>query len=605
MNFTVDFRRAGNSADHRTHGWSNPEDGMVWSVGAESGLRLPGSVVQEPLLLELDVNPCIVGLATTAQLLRIRVNGALLGHCRLSGLSRVRCAIPAGLLAPDAPILVTCEHPNFIRTDLFKSGSDARALAFSFFAVRLYSPHLQEEVAREAPLAPHGRVAALSPPLPASPEAAAAERQQYSFGFGGNANAWLRDGWHIDLEGNAWTAAPVSRLELPPPAGPGPCQLRIGLCPLRVHFMLATQRISVLLDGCVIGQFQIGSDTAIAVPLPPELLHGAEVVKLALVLPDALPMRQFAPSPAPHVLGFVLDWLVVEPVPAHLAAALPARSDEWAGPQPLAVSEDFLDQPLEELPAAIEARLGVSLVDMLRDFESLGDNCGFGLAQRKGGVEVLGLLRFANTPLKSLLRGFEDQFKATTQQAEIKLYLEEAGGREYLLRIDRYGIRWHTMVNQEDGDHDTVFKQQTIKLGYLRRKFYEGTRAGRKIYAVARSDPPKRDVVMPFYNSAPLYEEKPEPLKLAEALPILTELNRSGRNTLLYLVPCQNGRRSGTVELLAPGLMRGHLETFVILGDPALQDHADWLRIVANAWLLEYGANAAFRSQPPATARAS
>jgi hypothetical protein len=38
--------------------------------------------------------------------------------------------------------------------------------------------------------------------------------------------------------------------------------------------------------------------------------------------------------------------------------------------------------------------------------------------------------------------------------------------------------------------------------------------------------------------------------------------------------------------MLAPGLMRGYLPTFVISEDVKVADHADWLRVIANAWLL-------------------
>jgi hypothetical protein len=50
---------------------------------------------------------------------------------------------------------------------------------------------------------------------------------------------------------------------------------------------------------------------------------------------------------------------------------------------------------------------------MIREFESLGDNCGFGLAQRKAGAELLSLLRFANTRLNALLLGLDEAFCTT------------------------------------------------------------------------------------------------------------------------------------------------------------------------------------------------
>jgi hypothetical protein len=100
---------------------------------------------------------------------------------------------------------------------------------------------------------------------------------------------------------------------------------------------------------------------------------------------------------------------------------------------------------------------------------------------------------------------------------------------------------------------------------------------------------------MPRAAELNYWEEKPEPLRLSEILPLFLKLNEYGRNTLLYLTRCERGRRPGTVELLAPGIMRGYVDDFVISNDPAIADHATWMRIAVNAWLLDQGPNASFR----------
>ena len=43
------------------------------------------------------------------------------------------------------------------------------------------------------------------------------------------------------------------------------------------------------------------------------------------------------------------------------------------------------------------------------------------------------------------------------------------------------------------------------------------------------------------------------------------------------------------MELVAPGVMRGYVDDFVILPDLANRDHAAWLRVAVNAWLLDKG----------------
>jgi hypothetical protein len=148
-------------------------------------------------------------------------------------------------------------------------------------------------------------------------------------------------------------------------------------------------------------------------------------------------------------------------------------------------------------------------------------------------------------------------------------------------------------------DEPTVFAQQTMRLGYLRRKFYEAMRAGRKIVTISRAEPRKHPIPLALAGERELREEKPERLRFAEVQPLFLRLNECGTNTLLYLTRCSYNRRPGVVELLAPGVMRGYVDDFVILPDPDNWDHATWLRIAANAWLLDQGPNASFRKIAP------
>ncbi|WP_216856578.1 hypothetical protein, partial [Acidisphaera sp. S103] len=52
--FVVDFHRDGNSAAHRTFGWSGQEQTHVWSVEGSCGLQLPSQTASTPLAVEVD-----------------------------------------------------------------------------------------------------------------------------------------------------------------------------------------------------------------------------------------------------------------------------------------------------------------------------------------------------------------------------------------------------------------------------------------------------------------------------------------------------------------------------------------------------------------------
>jgi hypothetical protein len=620
----IDFGKTGTSQDVRGEGWSGQEADSVWAIGSRSTLTLPDLPASQTFIVEVDVNPCLALPSIHAQFLAVRANGHALGWQRVTGPSRIRCRIPPDLRA-GAGLVITFEHPGFVRGDLLGTTKDNRPLAIRFFGLRLYPETPAAAIDRLRPLRPHALPLDLYPPGSPEAEQITPNRTIHEFGPGKTGAAGLREGWYTDPDGQVWTAAPSCHLELPAPdlrgrAGPGPHSLRIALAPLTVQDLLPAQRLAVILGGMLLGQFRLATETVLSFALPPGLMEASlgdqsqdenPSLRLTLLVPNALPMRQFAYDHPGHALGFALDWIGFERTPLRQRLAAMPRGDDLDILPPLAMSDRFLDLPADALKEAITAELGSSPADLMRGFESLGDNCAFGLAQRKAGAEILGLLRFANTPLRALLRGMADAFKAATAASEIELYLHPAEPREYMLRIPRYGIHWHTMVHEPDAEAATVAREQTMKLGFLRRKFTEGLRSGRKIYTLARSEPRKIAVAMPGWDAPPvatddqgplqlfpvwdapqIYEGMPAVLYLAEALSVLLELNQAGTNTLLYFVPCTGGRRAGTVELLSPGLMRGYMSSFVTLANQETPNDLDWVRVAANAWLLNREANA-------------
>jgi hypothetical protein len=573
-------------------------------------------------VLELDVTPCLAPPLARAQWLGISANGHPLGGRRIEGPCRLRCRIAPGLLDARQPIRLDLAHPCFIRLDWLGVDEDDRPLAIRFFGLRLHAEPLPPDWEASGSLrADVPRLDLRPPPAPAAPDAQGAELARHQFGPGQAETAGLRGGWRVDADGLLWTAARVSELALPAAGWSGPVILRLGLAPLTLAELLPAQRLAVIADGLMLGQFSLASETELSVALPPGMPdpdqpEGSARVTLTLVTPAAIELRDFARDQdhdqAAQALGVVLDWIVVERAPARLARALALRGDDLAPAPPLAVSREFLGLPEQALREAVLAACGMAPDALLRGFESLGDNCAFGLAQRRAGAEVLGLLRFANTPLRALLRGLADGFRAATEAAAIELYLAPDEPREYMLRIPRYGVTWHTMIHEPDADAELVGREQRVRLGFLRRKFEQGLRAGRKIHVLARAAPRRIAVAAPGFDAPPLaleslgatrvlpawdppqaYEEAPPPLALAEAQAVLSALNRAGPNTLLYLAPATLERPAGTVELLAPGLLRGFMASLVILVNEPRPNDLDWVRVAANAWLFDRAARAA------------
>ncbi len=605
----IDFAKGGASGEIRRLGWGGQEDQGVWSTGAASTLSLSPPHWSGPLTLQIDLDPCLAPPAVQAQFLALHVNGHHAGWQLITGPSRVRCHIPAAMLHEGAPIDITLHHPGFVRQDWFGRAGEDRLLALRVFGLTL-APAAGDSANAPKPLAGFAPLPLLDPP--SSPAAPPGPIATISFGPGQAGAACLGPSWHTDCDGIVWSAARLCQLDLPLPPEPGPVTLRIALALLTIQDLLPNQRVAILADGVLLGQFRLRGESALCLALPRELTEGHAQIRLSFHLPDAIAMRAFAGADPQHAYALALDWIAVERPPPRLHAALSLRGDDMEDAPPLAASARFLDLAADELRAAVAAETGQKPADLMRGFESLGDNCAFGLSQRKAGAEILGLLRFANTPLRALLTGLADGFKAATIAADIDLSLHHEGNpREYMLGIKRYGIRWHTLVHENEAEADTVAREQKIKLGFLRRKFLDGLRSFRKIYTLVRSEPRKLSVVMPGYGAPrigtgnrglipmwdpPLsYEILPPPLRVAEAQAVLLELNRVGPNTLLYFVPCTRGRPSGMVELLAPGLMRGYMSSFVITPTGEDSNDLDWVRVAANAWLLNRSANAAFR----------
>jgi hypothetical protein len=591
--FVVDFDRDGNSTAYRTFGWSGQESSHVWSVLSSSGLRLPARVDDTPFTVEIDFGIPVGRHGLNVAVVRVFANSYAVGSAAVIGWTRLRCDIPEGLIAPGEPIDLRFEHPCFVRMDFLDLGHDDRPLGLCFYAVRLYPPWMKHAMERFAPKPPEGKlVQAVAPSPTAAGEPSG--RMLYRFSAADPGHVLLRDGWLHDAQGDAWADARVCTLELPAPDREGQYLARFTLCPLYIRNFLTSQRINILLSGAAIGQYMTGTETNLSIPLPSELFEVGGVLAFTFAVPDGLPMHPFDPTQQPNFLSFLLESIEIAPIPPRHAALAGVRDDDTTPPVPIAVSNSFLDESVEELPGAVKAALGIEMADILKDFESLGDNCAFGLAQRKGGCEVLGLLRFGNTPLKSLITALDDEFRSAADKMHVALRLQDGEDGEYCLYVDRYGIRWHTNIHRSASDEETIFAQQTMRLAYLRRKFYETLRGGRKIVTISRAEPLKHPNPLPYADEF-FWEENQENLRLAEVLSLFFKLNEYGTNTLLYLTRCERDRRSGTVELMAPGVMRGYVDDFVIVPELDNKDHAAWLRVAVNAWLLDQGPNAAFR----------
>jgi len=597
----VHFSSGAPSSAYLAFGFSAPEDGFVWMIGPSSRLVLPGPHGAEPLILALVVGcPHSIG-AISRHVLAVRVNGRAMGHFVVNRHSLLRIDVTLPPDEANGPMEIAFEHPNFVTNSLLTRSGDSRPLAISLHRLGVVpgwtGPDASLAWLWPGTTATAGLVACTAlpdaPPLPCD----AVPIRVLLFDKDREGAACLGSGWDHDESGKAFTTATESRISVAAPDLRCDLLLRLLLKPIVIRHLMPQQRLTVVVNDAVVAQVALSVETEIVVPVPWEILVDRPSFDVVLVTPNAIPLAQFDTQMPFPVAGFRLDQISLEPPPRHLADLARRRTDGQAtGAASLGRRAELRTTPLEKLPEELARSLSMSDAELMRQFESLGDNCAFGLAQRKVGLEVLGLLRFANTPLVALARALADGFAAIQQRDRIEVALNVIGDPpEFMVHLRRYGVRWHTMIHQGEAELEDVAQEQRDKLVYLRRRFVAGLAASRKIYVYGRFDPIKIDIVAPGFGGELRFEEQAPPLQLCEAASLLAHLNRQGRNTLLYVVPSTPDHPSGSADLVMPGLIRGHLDTFVISAETRVRDHRDWVRLCVNAWLLDSGPNRGFR----------
>ena len=171
------------------------------------------------------------------------------------------------------------------------------------------------------------------------------------------------------------------------------------------------------------------------------------------------------------------------------------------------------------------------------DFQSLGSNCEFGIVQRHFGCETLGLFRFSSTPLTGLLPFLEADSDPFLPADALEI---TTAGVEYNATLKPYGFVFHTDVVCASIPPEQARDHELRRLRFLWRKLTEDLEEGNRLFVY------KSGLRMP----------KSHIVKLAALL------RRRGPNHLLWVTPEEAGRIAGTVELVAPSLIRGFIDRF-------------------------------------------
>jgi hypothetical protein len=176
------------------------------------------------------------------------------------------------------------------------------------------------------------------------------------------------------------------------------------------------------------------------------------------------------------------------------------------------------------------------------EFESLGEDCEFGLAQRHFDAEPSSLLRWAGTDVPRLIAGLSSGFAGFGESDHTELVWSDAAG-EYKLDDARY-LRAHTWSPSRLSDPaaEAELRQGGLaRLRLLRRKLLADIAQARRIFVYKDTGP----------DSAAFRS-------------IHAALRHIGPATLLYVRQATSEADVGRVDAPGDGLFIGHIDRFVL-----------------------------------------
>ena len=381
------------------------------------------------------------------------------------------------------------------------------------------------------------------------------------FGVNGNSLGYLGGGWARAEEGFAWMTGQESHLLLNLEPDGREYVLTLRVAPFILPPGLRAQRLVVSLNETTIGMGAFSRPVVLGWRIPGHLIRPGRSL-ITLSHPDAARPSDLVKSTDERELAFSVEDASLHHFapPAVGGPPLPAGLSLGA-----VVGPNFAVHPGTDLREWVARRTGLSLAELAMQFESIGDNCEFGLVQRKCDAEPLGLLRFSGAFSDGIVAGIENDFAGLGEPETIEPRLEDAKGRrEYMIHERTYGLTYHSFVYEDERTPDVLRKQEAARLTFLRRKFLDDLEEGEKIFVF------KRNVPVPE----------------AELLPLFMALNRKRANSLLWVVPAEPGRPCGTVEVAMPGLLKGHIDRFAPNDNAHDFSFEAWIRLCANALLL-------------------
>lgn len=155
--------------------------------------------------------------------------------------------------------------------------------------------------------------------------------------------------------------------------------------------------------------------------------------------------------------------------------------------QRLALEADAMDSPDRPMPVEVARVKDEAACRLLLGFESVGDDCEFGMVQRRYGAEPLGLLRWNWVPFGDLLAALDAGLARMGEPEHTELWFAEDGS-ETFIKDKRWGLHIHTFMSRAQVDAAAFYPKACRRVVYLRDKFLAELAAGEKIIVFKSAD---------------------------------------------------------------------------------------------------------------------
>jgi hypothetical protein len=377
------------------------------------------------------------------------------------------------------------------------------------------------------------------------------------FGRAGDAHTYEGTGWSAPEKGHTWSLGRQSTLVVPCPAFRRRAIFFISVWPHLQTGALTQQRIQIEVNGVPAARLIATREQILAGGIPRQALAGFDTLTIRLRHPDAarpIDFPQGHPTDA-RCLGVSYRAIRIEemaPDEAQISVAMRAVLRNPAATRALKTAP--------ELTASAAIR---DAAEFLPRFQSLGDDCEFGIFQREVGVEALGLLRFASVALEDVRRGLADGFAGLGDEDQLEIRQVDVPDHDFMAHDASYGMLYHTGRYPGQIDPVVLKAKERQRLRFLARKFIEDAALDDQIFVVKR-----RDGVAP-----------------EEVARLFAALRRRGRSRLIWMREAEGGVAPGTAERLTDGLVAAYVDRFDVAPLKNV-DVAGWVAACRAAMLL-------------------